>query len=89
MDAVYAYVVSDRFRNRIERIIDTWKTLSKQIDDEERAMGSQWSLRRKQLKMVLNLTTDMHSEFKSLVGADLPQIADLSLAALPSGMSED
>ncbi len=89
MEAVYAYVVSDQFRNRIERIIDTWKALSKQIDDEERVMESQWSLRRKQLKMVLNLTTDMHSEFKSLVGAELPQIEDLSLAALPSGAPED
>ena len=89
MEAVYAYVVSDQFRNRIERIVDTWKTLLKQIDDEERVMQAQWKLRRKQLRNAFDWTTDMHSEFRALIGSDLPQITDLSLAALPSGMSED
>ncbi|MCE2488600.1 MAG: DUF2130 domain-containing protein [Anaerolineae bacterium] len=88
MATVYAYVVSDGFRSHMERIIDSWIELSQQIETEERVMNAQWKVRRKQLERVLNITTDMHAEIRAIVGAELPQVEGLALAALPSGGEE-
>ncbi len=90
MEAVYDYLVSDRFADRVQRIVGTWKALEIQIDSEERAMQRQWKERRKQINVMIDVTTDMYTDISAVIGADeMPQVEGLSLAALPSGQDEN
>ncbi len=86
MEAVYDYLVSDRFADRVQRIVGTWKALKDQIDTEERAMRRQWKERHKQLDAMIDVTTDMYTDISAVIGADeMPQVDGLTLAALPFG----
>lgn len=86
MEAIYDYLVSDRFADRVNRIVGTWKALKDQIDAEERAMRRQWKERNKQLDTMIDVTTDFYTDISAVIGAEeMPQVEGLSLAALPSG----
>ncbi len=86
MEAVYDYLVSDRFADRVQRIVGTWKALKDQIDAEERAMRRQWKERHKQLDTMIDVTTDLYTDFSAVIGAgEMPQVEGLTLAALPLG----
>ena len=86
METVYAYLVSEQFRDRVQRIVSTWEALKNQVDTEERAMQRQWKERRKQLNVMIDVTTDMYTDISAIIGAEqLPQVEGLSLAALLSG----
>ena len=86
MEAVYDYLVSDRFADRVQRIVGTWKALKDQIDAEECAMRRQWKERHKQLDTMIDVTTDLYTDFSAVIGAgEMPQVEGLTLAALPLG----
>ena len=89
MEAVYGYLVSEQFRDRVQRIVSTWEALKDQVDSEERAMQRQWKERRKQLNIMIDVTTDMYTDNSAIIGAEqLPQVEGLSLNALPAGEEE-
>lgn len=89
MEAVYAYLVGEQFRDRVERIVSTWEALRNQVDAEERAMQRQWKERRKQLNIMIDVTTDMYTDISAIIGAEqLPEVGGLSISALPSGEEE-
>lgn len=85
MEAVYTYLTSMTFRDRVQRMVETWESLKKQIEAEERAMQKQWKERRKQLDIMINVTTDMYTDISCIIGGDMPRVAGLSLEALPAG----
>lgn len=86
METVYDYLVSERFRDRVQRMVATWEALRTQVDKEERAMQRQWKERRKQLATMISVTTDMYTDISAVIGSDeMPQVEGLSLDALPSG----
>ncbi|MCY3718634.1 MAG: DUF2130 domain-containing protein [Anaerolineaceae bacterium] len=89
MESVYAYLVGEQFRDRVERIVSTWEALRNQVDAEERAMQRQWKERRKQLNIMIDVTTDMYTDISAIIGAEqLPEVGGLSISALPSGEEE-
>ena len=82
MQVVYAYLVSEQFRDRVQRIVDTWEALEHQVTREENAMQKQWKERRKQLRVMIDVTNDMYTDISAVIGADeLPQVPGLSLSA--------
>ncbi len=83
MDAIYQYLTSPRFSERIQRMADTWKALKEQVDTEERAMQRQWKTRRKQLDRMQNATLEMYTDFEAILGREIPQVPGLELEALP------
>jgi hypothetical protein len=88
METVYLYLTSTGFRDRVQRMIETWDALKSQIDSEERAMKKQWKERRKQLDTMIDVTTDMYTDISSIIGAEMPRVEGLELQALPSGEEE-
>ncbi len=83
MDAIYQYLTSPRFSERIQRMADTWKALKEQVDTEERAMQRQWKARRKQLDRMQDATLEMYTDFEAILGREIPQVPGLELEALP------
>ena len=83
MEAVYIYLTSTNFRDRVQRIVDTWQALQDQVTKEERAMQRQWKERRKQLDTMIDVTTEMYTDISAIIGGDMPQVPGLTLEALP------
>ena len=85
MDEIYRYLTSPRFGERIQRMVETWTALQKQVDSEERAMQRQWKERRKQLAKMENSTIELFTDFSHILGREIPQVPGLELEALPPG----
>ena len=85
MDAIYQYLTSPRFGERIQRMVETWQALEKQVASEERAMRRQWKERRKQLARMEETTIEMFTDFTAILGQEIPQVPGLELEALPPG----
>jgi hypothetical protein len=85
MEQIYYYLTSTTFRDRIQRIVETWECLKNQIDKEERAMKRQWSERRKQLNAMINVTTELYTDFSSIIGQQMPQVEGISMPLLEEG----
>lgn len=85
MEQVYFYLTSTIFRDRIQRIVETWELLKDQLDSEERAMQKQWKERRKQLDIMIDVTTDMYTDVSAIIGRDMPQVEGLKFPVLGEG----
>ncbi len=85
MDEVYQYLTSPRFGERIQRMVETWDALEKQVKSEERSMQRQWKERRKQLAKMQDTTLEMFTDFSAILGQEIPQVPGLELEALPPG----
>lgn len=84
-EAIYQYLTSPRFSERIQRMVETWQALENQVASEERAMRRQWKERRKQLAIMQETTIEMFTDFTAILGQEIPQVPGLQLEALPSG----
>ncbi len=87
MDEIYQYLTSPRFGERIQRMVETWQALEKQVDSEERSMRRQWKERRKQLARMQDTTIEMFTDFSAILGQEIAQVPGLELEALPAGDS--
>lgn len=85
MDEIYQYLTSPRFGECIQRMVETWDALEKQIISEERSMRRQWKERRKQLAKMQDTTLEMFTDFSAILGQEIPQVPGLELEALPPG----
>lgn len=85
MDEIYQYLTSPRFGERIQRMVETWNALEKQVKSEERSMQRQWKERRKQLAKMQDTTLEMFTDFSAILGQEIPQVPGLELEALPPG----
>jgi hypothetical protein len=88
MEAVYIYLTSPKFRDRIQRIVDTWQMLQGQVVTEKRAMEKQWKERTKQLDIMIDVTTEMYTDISAVIGAEMQQVKGLGVNALPNGADE-
>ena len=85
MDEIYQYLISPRFGERIQRMVETWKALEEQVNSEERSMQRQWKQRRKQLARIQETTIEMFTDFSAILGQEIAQVPGLELEALPPG----
>ena len=85
MDEIYQYLTSPRFGERIQRMVETWNALEKQVRSEERAMQRQWKERRKQLAKMQDTTLELFSDVSHIVGQEIAQVPGLELESLPPG----
>jgi hypothetical protein len=78
-DYVMQYLQSNQFRQRVEAIIEAFKTLKEDLDKEKRMYAASWAKREKQIEQVINNTVGMYGDMQGLMGSSLPQIASLEI----------
>lgn len=89
MEFLYNYLTGIGFRQRVESIVEAFKSMQDDLDKEKRAYQKMWAAREQQLMRVLNNTAGMYGDIQGIVGASLPKIETLELepieepAALP------
>jgi hypothetical protein len=82
MDLLYNYLSSVEFRNRVEGIVEAFKTMREDLESEKRAMQKHWARREKQLDLAVKNTGGLHGDLSGIMGHSLQAI---EMLALPGG----
>jgi hypothetical protein len=83
MELLYSYLSGPEFRGRIEAMAEAFTGLKKGLDKEKTAMHKIWAQREKQIEKVMFNTVSMYGDLQGIIGASLPEIAEIELKALP------
>jgi len=79
MEAMYSYLSSPAFRQKVETIVETFTDMHTQLLKEKTAMKTIWEMRETQIQRVIDSTTKMYGEMKGLIGQTMPDIDSLQL----------
>ncbi|MCB9801760.1 MAG: DUF2130 domain-containing protein [Pseudomonadales bacterium] len=79
MEVLYAYLSGTQFKARVENIISAFIQMQEGLQKEKRAMQTQWSKREREIERVIANTTGMYGDLQGIIGAQLPEIAQLQL----------
>ncbi|KXK25779.1 MAG: hypothetical protein UZ01_03209 [Candidatus Brocadia sinica] len=79
MEVLYNYLSGPEFRRRIEAIVESFKSMKEDLDQEKRAMIKIWAKREKQIERIVNNTVGMYGDIEGIIGASLPHIKSLEL----------
>jgi len=79
MEAMYSYLSSPSFRQKVETIVETFTNMHNQLQKEKTAMKTIWEMRETQIQRVIDSTTKMYGEMKGLIGQSMPDIDNLQL----------
>lgn len=85
-EEVYAYLTGPRFKQRVEAMVEAFRTLKDQLDAERRAFEKQWAAREKQLDRFMRATAGMYGDVLGIAGKAAPQIPALEM---DGGASDD
>lgn len=89
MEVLYNYLSGPEFRQRIEAIVESFKSMKEDLDQEKRAMIKMWAKREKQIERIVNNTVGMYGDMQGIIGASLPQIKSLELTDGPEPLKRD
>jgi hypothetical protein len=79
MEMLYAYLSGTTFKQKVEAIVESFVVMKDDLDRERRAMETLWSKREKQLTRVILSVGTMYGDMQGIIGATLPDIAQLKL----------
>lgn len=68
MELLYNYLTSNDFTQKIKRIIETYDTMSTQLNSEKRAMNRIWATREKQIWLVQENLSALFGDIKGIAG---------------------
>ncbi|MEK7773209.1 MAG: DUF2130 domain-containing protein [Deltaproteobacteria bacterium] len=78
MEAIYNYLSGSEFRQRIEAIVEAFRSMKDDLDREKTAMMKMWSKREKQIERVVDNTARMYGDMQGII-TTLPEINALEL----------
>ncbi|MBU4320617.1 MAG: DUF2130 domain-containing protein [Nitrospinae bacterium] len=79
MEVLYNYLSGPEFKQKVEAIVETFKSMKEDLDQEKRAIIKNWAKREKQIERVITNTAVMYGDLQGIIGASLPQIKLLEL----------
>jgi hypothetical protein len=79
LDFLYSYLTGTQFKQRVEVIVESFKSMQEDLDKEKRVIQKGWATREQQIARVLVSTVGMYGDIQGIVGASLPKIAALEL----------
>jgi len=81
MEVLYNYLSGPEFRQKVEVIVGTFKSMKEDLDKEKRSITKIWAQREKQIERVIMNTAGMYGDMQGIIGASLPEIKMLELGA--------
>jgi hypothetical protein len=79
LDAIYEYLSSNQFNQRIRMAVQAFIDMKADLESEKRAMERIWNKRAKQLDSLALNTAGMYGELEALMGTALPAVEKLEL----------
>jgi len=84
MELVYQYLTGQRFRHRIEAIVEKFADMHADLDKERKTMTKLWARRAEQIRCVVESTAGMYGDLQGIAGKTLQEIEGLQLPVLPA-----
>lgn len=85
MEAVYEYLSSTQFRNRVSGIVEALTSMRDDLEQEKRATFRLWAKREKQLERAGASSSGMYGDLEGIIGGALPELEALSASFLAAG----
>lgn len=82
MEMVYQYLTGQRFRQRVQAIVEAFSCMREDLDREKRAIIKQWAKREEQIERVMQATVGMYGDLQAIAGKTLQEIEGLEFPAL-------
>jgi hypothetical protein len=82
MEQVYQYLTGNKFRQRIEAIVEKFNDMREDLDKERKFIGRQWAKRETQIVAVIESTVGMVGDLQAIAGKAMPEIASLEIPLL-------
>lgn len=79
MQVLYNYLTSNEFRQCIESIVQTFRSMQDSLEKEKRATKRRWIEHEKQIETVIDNTICMYGSMKAIAGGAVAEIAGLAL----------
>lgn len=79
MELLYNYLTSPKFKDKVENIIDAFKQMKDQVEEERRAFEKRWKTREQLLEQVIKNTSGMYWDLGWVVGTRLGRVEYLEL----------
>ena len=74
MEMVYDYLTGTQFKQRVDAIVERFEDMQDNLRKERAFMQKQWSLRAKQIDLVIASTVGMHGDLQGIAGRAMPEI---------------
>ena len=79
MDSLYNYLTGTQFKQRVEAIVESFRSMRDDLEKEKRAITKIWATREQQINRVITSTAGMHGEIYGIIGTSLPKIESLEI----------
>ncbi len=77
MEILFKYLTGPQFRQRVEAIIESFKSMQEDLEEEKRISLKRWAKREKYIQRVIANTAGMYGDLQGLIGAPLQNIPAL------------
>lgn len=82
MEMVYQYLTGQRFRQRVQAIVEAFSSMREDLDRERKAITKQWAKREEQIDRVMQATVGMYGDLQGIAGKTLQEIEGLEFQGL-------
>jgi hypothetical protein len=82
-DALYSYLTSPAFRQRLQALVEAGRTMQDELDREKRALQASWERRAAQIERFLGAAAGLYGDVGGRLGTALPPIEQLELPGPP------
>ncbi len=77
LEFLFRYLTGPQFRQRVEAILETFRAMKEDLDDEKRIAARRWAKREMHIDKVIANTAGMYGDLQGLVGTSLQTIPAL------------
>jgi hypothetical protein len=88
MELVYQYLTGQRFRHRIDAIVEKFTAMQDDLDRERKTMTRLWAKREEQLRGVLDSTAGLYGDLQGIAGRAMADIESLDVLMIESASSD-
>lgn len=90
MEMIYQYLTGQRFRQRVEALVEQLSLMQADLDRERKAMQRLWAKREQQLRVMSGATAGMYGDLQGIAGRSIKEIdaLDVLLLAAPDSDAE-
>ena len=82
MEMVYQYLTGQRFRQRVQAIVEAFSSMREDLDRERKAITKQWAKREEQIDRVMQAIVGMYGDLQGIAGKTLQEIEGLEFQGL-------
>lgn len=82
MEQVYHYLSGNKFRQRVEAVVEKFNDMREDLDKERKFLVRQWAKREAQILAVLDSTVGMVGDLQAIAGKAMPEIPSLEMPLL-------